>query len=153
VCVQRKLTSKEETEEETEEETYLSSRPAWVVDHNLCNLWSEGLDEESIPKEVRLTADALAQIGRLQAWAAVQVAELRKAGERQQSQPRSQPPQPQPQPRVPVVDATAAVSPVPALSGWPMVAPFQFDPAVIARREALKAAPRVGASPATVLDM
>ena len=32
-----------------EEEKLLSSRPAWVVDHNLCHLWSKGLDESMIP--------------------------------------------------------------------------------------------------------
>ena len=34
---------------EAKEEESLSTRPAWVVDHNLANLWSEGLDEDMIP--------------------------------------------------------------------------------------------------------
>ena len=54
---------------EAKEEERLSSRPAWVVDHNLCHLWSEGMDESMIPEELRLSADVLGQLQRLCQWA------------------------------------------------------------------------------------
>ena len=92
VCVQRKLTSKEETNEED----VLSSRPAWVIDHNLCHLWSEwGLDEEGIfrrtsaSRRTRWRRSLACRCGLRRG----QVAELEQAGEQQQPHP------PQPQPR------------------------------------------------------
>ena len=124
------------------------------LDNNLCYLWQEwGLDENGIPESLRLTADALAQIARLQAWAERQVGQLAQAKEQPLSLPRSQPPPP-PQPRVPVVDAAPAVSPVaaPARPMW-AVPPPPVDPAAIARAAVLKAGPRVGVSPTTVLEM
>lgn len=141
LCVQRKLTTKEESNDEER----LLSRPAWVLDHNLANLWSEGMDEDTIPEDLRLTAGEAAKIKRLQAWAEEQVAELEQAEVEQ--------PRPQPQLPVPVVDGSAAfVTPVSAPVSVPVVAPVRFDPAVLARVAALKAGP-VCVSPATVLEM
>ena len=134
---------------EGKEEERLSSRPAWVVDHNLCTLWSEGLDEEMIPEELRLTADAKAQVKRLQMWAEEQVAQVEQEQQGQQEQPL--PPPPAPLPTVPTVAAAAFVSPLP-VARVP-VAPMRFDPAVLAQVAALKSGPRVGPSPATVLEM
>lgn len=95
--------SKKEANEEK-----VSSRPTWVLDHNLCHLWQDwGLDEEGIPESLRLTVDAQAQIARLLAWAAQTVDQLAQdqlaqAKEQPQPQPCSQPPPLQP--LVPVVD-------------------------------------------------
>jgi len=142
---QRKLKSKKEAEEEE----VLSSRPAWVLDHNLANLWADGLDEDMIPEELRLTADTVAQIKRLQVWAEERVTEL------ELEQPQPQPPQPpppvQPPPpamAVPTVVAAAAFASPPA-----PVPVVEWDPTVLARVAALKAGPRVGPSPASVTDI
>ena len=132
-----------------EEEKLLSSRPAWVVDHNLCHLWSKGLDESMIPEELRLSADAMAQVQRLCQWAEQQVAELEQADEQ-----APLPPPPPPPPLVPTVAAAAFVSPSHVAAPVPdPVVPVRFDPAVLAQVAALKSGPRVGPSPATVLDM
>ena len=136
---------------EAKEEERLLTRPAWVLDHNLANLWSDGLEEDMIPEEVRPTADALAQVKRLCQWAERQVAELEQVTE--QVEAPLQQPQPSP-PLVPTVAATAFVSPPPvaAAAHIPSVA-VRFDPATLAKMAALKAGPRVGLSPAAVLEM
>ena len=97
---------KRKAEGEAVEEERLSCRPAWVVDHNLCHLWSKGMDESMLPKELRLTPEALAQIKRLQLWAEEQVAQLEQE-QGQQEQPL--PPPPAPLPTVPTIAAAAFV--------------------------------------------
>ena len=136
---------KRKAEAEEEEEERLSNRPAWVLDNNLCYLWSEwALSEDTIPEEVRLTAEAVAQVQRLCQWAKGQVAQLELELEQEQ-----QPPQ---QPVA--VTAVAFATPVPRAAAPPVpVVPVRFDPDVLAQVAALKAGPRVGPSPATVLEM
>ena len=79
-CASQKRKKKAEVvEAEAEAEAeLLSSRPAWVVDHNLAPLWMKGLSEDMIPEELRLTPEAAAQLKRLCQWAERQVAELEK---------------------------------------------------------------------------
>ena len=49
-------------EAEAEAEDLLSSRPTWVVDHNLADLWKDGLSEDMIPEDLRLTGfDGIAE--------------------------------------------------------------------------------------------
>ena len=73
------------SKKEAQAEEDLSSRPAWVLDHNLANLWADGLNEDTIPEQLRLTADTILQIKRLQEWVEAQVAE--KEQEQEQRQP------------------------------------------------------------------
>jgi hypothetical protein len=149
VLLQRKLKSKEEGNMEKG----LSFRPAWVLDHNLAKLWSEGMKESMIPEDLQLTTAEAVKILRLQAWAEERVEEL----ELEQRQPPPPPPQPQPSPPMPTVAATAFMSPMPVapVAAARADAPvgFVFDGAALARAAALKAGPRVGISPATVLEM
>ena len=77
------------------------------------------------------------------------MAELEQVMEQVEAQ--HAPPQPSP-PLVPTVAATALVSLPPAAAPAPAV-PVRFNPAVLAKLAALKAGPRVGSSPATVLDV
>jgi hypothetical protein len=144
LCDSRLSQTKLKRKAEAKEEEHLSSRPAWVLDHNLCRLWSEGLEEDMIPENLRLTADAMAQVKQLCRWAEGQVAQLEQGVEQPQ-------PQPQPPPTVPTVAAAAFVSPLP-VAPVPRVQ-FIADSATLAKVAALKVGPRVGPSPATVLEM
>ena len=67
-----------EAEAETEAEL-LSSRPAWVVDHNLASLWMKGLSEDMIPEELRLSPTEMAKLERLREWAADKAEETAQA--------------------------------------------------------------------------
>ena len=67
-----------EAEAETPAEL-LSSRPAWVVDHNLASLWMKGLSEDMIPEELRLSPTEMAKLERLREWAADKAEETAQA--------------------------------------------------------------------------
>ena len=119
----------------------LSSRPAWVVDHNLANLWKDGLSEDMIPEDLRLSPAEMAKLERLREWAAVETAALEEA---------AQPPAPLTAPPPPPVVAAAAWEDAVLV---PPATPRVFDPAALAQAAALKAGPRVGVSPDTVLAL
>lgn len=104
-----------------------------------------------IPEDLRLTAEALVQVKRLCQWAERQVAELEQVTEEVEAQPQPQP-QPSP-PLVPTVAAAAFVSPPLVAAAAPVPVVRVFDPTVLERAAALKAGPRVGSSPATVLNV
>ena len=81
---------------EAKEEERLCNRPAWVLDHNLANLWEEGLEEDIIPEEYRLTSNAAAQVKRLCMWAERQVALLEQERQKQARPPLAPPTLPSP---------------------------------------------------------
>ena len=120
----------------------LSSRPAWVVDHNLASLWMKGLSEDMIPLELRLSPAEMAKLERLREWAAGKAEETAQAA----ALPLEALTTPLPPP---VAVAAAAHSLVARGVGTP----FVFDPAALAQAAALKAGPRVGGSPDTVLTL
>ena len=124
--------SKKQVEkEEEEEEERIASRPAWVVDHNTYKLWKQGVDESMMPKGVAFTAATEAQVNGMVAWAASAVAELEQEAE--------------PQPPAVVVQPAAEPPFVPLFGADSLASPVAFEPAVIARREALRNGPRVAA--------
>ena len=108
----------------------MASRPAWVIDHNTFKLWDMGL-EDMIPAEVAFTAATTAQVNGMLEWAARAVLELEQDAE--------------PQPPVVVVQPDAEPRFVPLYSADSLASPVAFEPAVIARREALRNGPRVAA--------
>ena len=60
-----------------------------MLDHNLCHLWSEwGLEEDMIPEDLCLTAEALAQVKRLCQWTERQVAELEQVTDQVEAPPQ-----------------------------------------------------------------
>ena len=95
-----------------EEEERVFSRPAWVLDHNLCDLWSKGLEENMIPEDLRLTAEALAQVKQLCQWAERQVGHVAEMEQVIEGigVAAPLPPQQQSPPLVPTVAATACVA-------------------------------------------
>lgn len=95
-------------------------------------------------------ASTTAQVKRLCTWTEGQVAQLQQENQEQQL-----PPPPPPLPTVPTVYAAPFVSPLPVAPVPRVQGPVQFiaDSATLAKVAALKAGPRVGPSPATVLEM
>ena len=131
-----------EAEAETPAElSLLSSRPAWVVDHNLASLWMKGLSEDMIPEELRLSPTEMAKLERLREWAADKAEETAQAPALPLQALTTPPPPP-----VAVASRANLIS-----SG--AATPFVFDPAALAQAVALKVGPRVGGSPDTVLPL
>ena len=61
----------------------VTTRPAWVVDHNTYKLWEQGLDESMMPADIVFSEETAEQVKRMLAWAAARVAELDDARLRQ----------------------------------------------------------------------
>ena len=147
---QRKTGDAEEEEEEQIWADVMVTRPAWVVDADTYNLWELGLDGSDIPDDVRLSPEAAAQVLRLREWAAAEVARRAKEAA---AQPQVQP---QPQPRqLPEAVPPLQAEPEPVGGSWSSsLWPKQFDANVLGDVLAarLKAGPRVGVSPSSVMD-
>ena len=134
-------------QEDLEDIEAVTTRPAWVVDHNTYKLWEQGLDESMMPADIVFSEETAEQVKRMLAWAAARVAELDDA----RLQPQAAPPQPPPQPSQeegPRVRGTEG----PSLALLPRLPPAAFDGAVLARAAALAAGPRVGVSPTSVMQ-
>ena len=133
--------SKKQVEkEEEEEEERIASRPAWVRSSTTSTYGftlrqaveaEQGVDESMMPKGVAFTAATEAQVNGMVAWAASAVAELEQEAE--------------PQPPAVVVQPAAEPPFVPLYGADSLASPVAFEPAVIARREALRNGPRVAA--------
>ena len=141
---QRKAEAVAEVEAEAGAEL-LSSRPAWVIDHNTATLWQRPFfSEDMIPENIRLSAAATAELLRLREWAAGAVVELEEATEAEVEAPPPpltlMPLSPTPLPALPTATPATAI-----------VQPYIFNGAAIAQAAALKSGPRVGGSPDTVL--
>ena len=107
MCSQRK---KDEAVEEEEDEIV---QPGWVVDHETFNLWELGVEYDSLPEDVKLTSETMAQLRRLREWAKAEMKQRRQVDRQAEPQPQpaaatvtvtataSQPqPPPQPQPQM-----------------------------------------------------
>ena len=94
------------------------------------------MDESMIPEHIRLSAEAVPEVKRLQEWAEQDMMELQQAKEAATATQ----PQPPAVPCVPTVAAAAFMSPVPAAPCVHVpVEPVQkFDPSVLARVAVLK---------------
>ena len=70
-------------QEDLEDIEAVTTRPAWVVDHNTYKLWEQGLDESMMPADIVFSEETAEQVKRMLAWAAARVAELDDARLRQ----------------------------------------------------------------------
>ena len=124
VSSQKKRKQADTTATTVEAETEsLSTRPPWVIDQNLANMWKDGLSEDEIPESIRLSPATIDELVRLREWAAQEVA-LQETVERLTAGPAAlETPLPPPA-------AAARISSI-------MFTPFVLDPASLVEAEAL----------------